>query len=1153
MRTLWLPLIVLVTGLCASLQAWRLLDRYERGLAETRLSARAEESVTAIGRSFSSVLNDLQTIGAVFECSEAVTPEEFKVFSAPTLNQSHGPLAVLWVPLVTSHQSRGNSPPMRQMERDAGPQATILPAWPNGAEPSRTETFSVAYIEPYHRRRSYAAQHLATDPALRDTLIRARTTGRMALSQRTPVDGNPWGFVAVLPVRDDETPAEDAPPYRGNLSGYVVGVYRVEAIVEAATRGLTHAGIEVALFDRSAPEDKQILYWGGLATTAAAVRGESGRVTSPMLTKRFAMGDRQWEIVSRVTPWYVAGRMGWSPLIAAAALFVSTLMIVWYIVSLTRRHEARKEAEDTLRSNEEFLRILLERSPVPMVVETRTHEFVLLSRSFSTLFGYTGEDIRSFRDWWNVAFPDEQDRNRVVRNWFERVQKGVMNGAEPDPMIADVTCKGGSVRHIEFIFSSYGDRTLVVFNDLTDRLQRQEALRCARDEAEQASRAKSRFLATVSHELRTPLNGVIGMAELLKGTELDTQQECFLKSCRNRAESLRGLINDILDFSKIEAGEFDLQENEFALDRLVEETADLMARRAHAKAIELLCSIDPHARQRVRGDSVRVRQILVNLASNAIKFTEAGEVAIRVHIQQTEGDFVEVRFSVTDTGIGIPKDRIDRLFDPFAQADDSTTRRHGGSGVGLAISKRLAEMMNGQIKVESEEGRGSTFWFEIRLGKLDGQSSTANVDDQGLQGRRALIVDDNRSALQILDEQLSACGMTCESAASVDEALVTIRHAEVAANSFDVVLADFSMPGRDGCDLAALFADRMDLPVIVLSAFDTMLDSDEQRRLGIARCLSKPAKQSELLKAVVAAVPSHGSVGHELPDEKASDAAARSENVLSNIRILVAEGNETGQTFLRESLGGACYECDVVGDGRSAVSAVQAQSYDMVLMDCRMPEMDGLEATRQIRKMEQDGKLRGRIPIIAFTASAIKGDRERCIAAGMDDHFHKPVSGRELLDAIGRFLGATDTAAEQGQEHEKTKRPGRSDAAAPIDTEALYGRCLGNVEFAESLLTDFARMGGERVGQILRSLEECDATGVADTAHSLKGTAAIVAAEDIRAVAAQLEATGRSGDLKDAKQFADQLRVEMQSCVEFILQPERQVGENIRGMGDALI
>lgn len=997
LRRWCLPLIVLVIGLCASLQTWRVMECYEVRLAEARLAAGAAESVTAIDRSFSSRLNDLQTIGAVLECSADVRPDDFKVFTAPLLSQSDGPFALLWAPAVAGPERRTSSLPGRREANDAEPDVTRLPDQPTRSAPPTSESFAVTCVEPYHRRRSHGVRELATEPAVQDTFARAQATGRIAVSQRMQVDGDIWCVVAVLPVRCTDAVPGYRQAFAENLRGFAIGVYRVEDVVQTATRGMANACIEFAMFDRSAPKDRQILYRNALRATGVRTvdaPGGSELAPSPMLTKRFAVGDRQWEIITRPTPWYVAGQKGWSPLIAAGATFVSTLLVLCYIVSLARRREARMKAEEALRSNEEFLHCLLECSPVPLVVETGDHVVVLLSRSFSELFGYTSEDIRSFRDWWFVAFPDEPYRDRVVRDWFERVQKGVMDGAEPEPMVADVVCKDGSVRHIEFCFSSYGDRTLVVFDDLTDRLQRQEALHRAKEAAEQASRAKSRFLATVSHELRTPVSGVIGMAELLKGTELDTQQQCFLRSCRNSAESLLSLINDILDFSKIEAGELDLQEHEFHIDRLVEETADLMARRAHAKAIELLCSIDPEARLRVRGDDVRIRQILANLVSNGIKFTEAGQVAIRVGVEKMADEFVVVRFFVEDTGVGIPEERFDKLFDPFVTADGTTTRRHGGSGVGLAISKRLAEMMDGRIEFESEEGRGSTFRFEVRLRKLEDHESPTVSSDERLRGRRALIVDDNRSARQILSEQLSACGVACETATSVDEALVSIRHAEAEGNPFDMVLADFSMPERDGCDLAGLFADRDDLPVIVLSAFDTMLDPGEQRRLGIARCLTKPVKQSELLEAIVSVLSDDRRVGHELPDEEASDSPPERQDVLSN--------------------------------------------------------------------------------------------------------------------------------------------------PAPIDTDALYGRCMGNVDFAESLLKDFAQVGGERVDQILRSLEQCDATGLADTAHSLKGAAAMVAAEDIRSVASQLESTSRSGDLDNARQFANQLRAEMQSCVDFILQPERQ-------------
>ena len=861
----------------------------------------------------------------------------------------------------------------------------------------------------------------------------------------------------------------------------------------------------------------------------------------------------RWEVVYRARPQSVTGQATWLPLIASAVTLIATLLIVCCLRRIVRRDDEnrmarleQKQSMEKLRKNEEFLRGLLEQSPIPMLIETGTHEVVFLSRSFTKLFGYTDEDVRSFNDWWNLAFPDDAYRDEVVKRWFEGVQRSLLDRAEPEPMVADVTCKDNSIRHIEFSFSSHGDRTLVAFNDLTDRLERQEALRRAKDEAERTNRAKSQFLATMSHELRTPLNGVIGMTELLRGTALDEQQRCFVKACHNSADSLLNLINDILDFSRIEAGKLDLHEDEFDLGRLVEDAAELLAPSAHDKGLELLCSIDARARIHVGGDRGRLRQVIVNLLSNAVRFTDEGEVLIQARVRRSYGEHVVVRFSVTDTGIGIAEDNVGRLFDPFVQADGSNTREYGGAGLGLAISKKLAELMDGQIGLESEVGCGSTFWLEVRLHQMDDREGKTAGGDERLSGRQVLIVDDNDSSRQILTDQLMAWDMATETAESVDEAMDIIARADSMAKPFHIIVADFSMPDRDGCDLAESLAHREDLPVVLLSAFDTMLDVEYQRQLGIAYCLAKPVKQSELLEAL-ASVLFGDTRSQGVPAERDRSAASpartsRKEKPLENVRILLVEDNETSRMYATTLLRDAGADYDAVVNGQLAVSAVQEKKYDLILMDCQMPVMDGLEATKRIRRLEREGELEGHVPIVAFTASAVKGDRNGCLEAGMDDHIRKPVSSRELLAMINRHLGDRCTATADSDSisaNEETRTTGATGDASPIETEVLYERCMGSVEFAESLLKEFAQTGIERVEQISHHALEGDADTVAEIAHSLKGAAAIIAAEDVRAVAAELEATGRSGDLTDALEAVSRLRAEMQRCAEYIQDSER--------------
>jgi len=1132
-RRTWLPLIVLSAGLCISLLIWWQFYRYERRVTEARFAIRSQKLVSTIQRAFLSTLNDIETVGAFFECSEEVTPEEFKVFTEPILRRSDGPIALLWVPRSEDGKS-----------------------------------FPVAHFQPSHFSQEYRNGDLGANPAIRNSFARASATGKITVGERLTIAKDIVAFVDILPVRCG-TASLDRQPNLQDSDGFIVGVYGVEDIVEAATEGSLQTGIDVALQDLTAAPEKRILYGstteppsGTAYSTAPA--GEIQRDDTGWLRERFEMGDRQWELACRPDPQYLAKRASWSPLIAGIGAFLATLLTGCYTRTLVRRRDERRQADlerkrsvETLRKNEEFLRNLLEQSPIPMVVETHAHEVVFLSRSFTRLFGYTDEDVRSFNDWWILAFPEEEYRDDVVMKWFELVQRASMDRAAPEPMVADVTCKDGSVRHIEFNFSAYGDRTLVAFSDLTDRLERQRALFRAKEEAEKTSRAKSQFLATMSHELRTPLNGVIGMTELLRGTDLDEQQRCFVKACHNSAESLLSLINDILDFSKIEAGKIDLHEHEFDLGRLVEDTADLLAPRAHAKLLELLCPIAPDARLHLIGDSVRLRQVLINLISNAVKFTDEGEVRIQTSLEQSLDDHVVVRFSVADTGIGIADGNIGQLFDPFVQADGSNTREYGGTGLGLAISKNLAEMLGGQICVKSEVGCGSTFWFDVRLRRAARQEAQTQVYDSRLQGRRVLVVDDNHSSQQILAEQLAAFGLTVETTGNVDDAAEIIGNADAANQPFELVLADLSMPERDGLDLAELLSHRTDLFLVLMSAFDAMLDADRQRRLGIDCCLAKPVKQTDLLAAVTSLLldgtrrrDKRGSQSGREPSPKQQD-----EKPLANVRILVVEDNETSRMYVSTLLKEAGAGYDLAVNGRMAVSAVQEKRFDLILMDCQMPVMDGLEATKQIRRLELEDRLEGRVPIVAFTASAVKGDRDGCIAAGMDDHIRKPVGAEELLATVIRHVGGKHAAAAlcaSGQVHNEGERIDDSSLGAPIDTEALYERCMGNVEFAESLLEEFAETGTERVGQIAQSMTEGDADAVTETAHSLKGAAAIIAAEDVRSLAAHLEASGRSGDLAEALQYVEQLREAMQRCVDYVLKTGEAKKSNDTRSGEAI-
>lgn len=685
-----------------------------------------------------------------------------------------------------------------------------------------------------------------------------------------------------------------------------------------------------------------------------------------------------------------------------------------------------------------------------------------------------------------------------------------------------------------------------------EMIKANEAAEVARKAAEAANRAKSEFLANMSHEIRTPLNGVCGMLDLLNATTLNDRQRRHTLVAKNSASSLLSVINAILDFSKIEAGKLELAHDSFDVGLVVEDVVEMMAGPAGRKGIDLVAQVDRAMPNPVHGDGDRLRQILVNLVNNAIKFTERGHVIVRVSQQAQSGaDNLTFRFEVADTGIGIPRDRMDRLFKSFSQVDASTTRKYGGTGLGLAISKQLAELMGGAMGVESVEGAGSTFWFTVKLRQgISGSEHACIGSSTTLQGLRVLVIDSNPIYREVIAQQLKGWGFSVDQAEFGKDVLQRLQTPLGA--TWNAVLIDHYLKDTSPTELAETIRTTLTStghkapPIVGMTRLDDPIRDEASVKQAYTTTIAKPIRQSTLFDTLATAVASmDGGSAASLTEKPHVEKG----HVEATGKILLVEDNEVNQMVAVEVLTSAGYKVEVAANGQRAVESFRGGNYDVILMDCQMPEMDGFEATAAIRSLEGDSiGPTSRIPIIALTANALNGDKEKCLAAGMTDYLSKPINTEQMLRCIRSAIRDYSTSSKPSQPASAkgviTPQSGNN-AVAPIDIAALLRRTTNRPQLAEKILTKYREQSLAQLDSLIAIARAGNAPELQQVTHALKGASATIGADGVQTAAAALETIAKNETLMgdEFEQCLHNMQEELRRCVEFIPEAIHRLSE----------
>jgi PAS domain S-box-containing protein len=1086
------------------------------------------QNAALIGDSFDkqlgSFVEELESVKSLYLSSHSVERGEYKIFVDRALAANPGILGMSWIPRVEDADRESFESTVRN---EGFPDFHIMEKSPSGlrAAAKRPEYFPLDYIESHDPSSVHAIGFdYGSEPVRLQTLIQARDSGQMIGSERirflNEKEDNQYGFLLALPFYQGA--ADTLEQRRLNLRGFLTGGYRFKTIVAPIIKSWLARGLQTSLID--VDDDRDVLLYSSATGNAESKVLAPGDIAFSHDKDMFLFGQH-WRLRTYETQAYAESHINWAICVALAAGVLAIGLCGIFLLYISGRsvevERVVQKRTSQLKRQRQFLELAMAATRDGLWDWDEERKSLWLSPRWKAMLGYDDNEIPN-----SLAGAESVISPQDLPLWRQRLAD-YMAGRTPDFLqIYRFFHRDGSMRYVlcramcERNEAGRVVRIVGAHTDITEIEQAKQELEKARDSANSANRAKGEFLANMSHEIRTPMNGVIGMTHLLLETGLDARQRHYAETIGYSADSLLQLINDILDFSKIEAGKLELEAIPFDIQHLCEEVAELMYVRMQEKGVEFLLAWDTHCPSHVIGDPGRLRQILFNLCGNAAKFTERGHVLLQISCTDITDDKASLRIAVHDSGIGIAADKQASIFNKFDQADTSTTRKYGGTGLGLAITRELVALMGGDIQLESVHGTGSTFHFSLSFPRATTQSpGKMEFDGTGL---RALIADDHPLAASVLAQYLSEKGMDADIEHDPGKILERLIQAAAEEKPYVFALMDYPMPGGDILALATAIRARPELagcyPVLTASQ-PGHNDTEAIRKAGVSGYLTKPVLPSQI-SAVLGALrqaPREGGadtfVTRFTVGQKAHKRAGGPQRPFyRNVAALLVEDNQTNQEVLIAMLERYGIEPVIANDGQEAVQHMKQQDYDIVLMDCQMPVMDGFEATRTIRR-EKGGQ---EVVIVALTANVMKGDREKCLEAGMNDYLSKPVDDRELEAAMVKWLPEEKRAADRPRENavEPSAVSSEPSILDPATIDML--RQLAGAKFG-SIVSTFRDNSRRLMANIDLAYEQKDADQLMRAAHSLKSSAGQLGAKKLQDIMGLIELHAGEGDLQNVE------------------------------------